>query len=250
MYSQEIRAKARELLHTGQSLNSISKQLGVSRSTLRDWRDRPSASPRRNDCVRCQAQPELPPESPYSHLLGLYLGDGCISMTRKGVFTLRIACCNDYPALIEECVASVQAVRAGPVSRVRAPGCTHVVKCWKHWPCLFPQHGPGKKHLRRIELEDWQREVVQRHPGQFVRGLFHSDGCRVLNWTERSVAGGRKRYAYSRYFFSNESADIMQLCQWALALLDVRWTMPKANTLSVARKPDVAVLDVHVGPKS
>ena len=26
----------------------------------------------------------------------------------------------------------------------------------RHWACLLPQHGPGKKHDRRIELEPWQ----------------------------------------------------------------------------------------------
>ena len=42
--------------------------------------------------------------------------------------------------------------------------------CWdvysfsKHWPCLFPQHGPGKKHQRKIELVPWQQELVDRDP--------------------------------------------------------------------------------------
>ena len=29
-----------------------------------------------------------------------------------------------------------------------------------HLPCLFPQHGPGKKHERAIVLESWQQEIV------------------------------------------------------------------------------------------
>ena len=32
----------------------------------------------------------------------------------------------------------------------------------KHWPCLFPQHGPGRKHTRKIELEQWQVIFVQK----------------------------------------------------------------------------------------
>ena len=60
---------------------------------------------------------------------------------------------------------------------------------WKHWPCLFPQHGPGRKHERPIVLEDWQRTIVEAHPGPFLRGLFHSDGCRAKNWTRKIVAG-------------------------------------------------------------
>ncbi len=46
-----------------------------------------------------------------------------------------------------------------------------------HWPCLLPQAGPGRKHERRIALDPWQDQVVRAHPGDFVRGLFHSDGC-------------------------------------------------------------------------
>src|SRR5262245_36213832 len=85
-------------------------------------------------------------------------------------------------------------VRAGNALRIEAR--------WKHWPCLFPQHGPGRKHERPIVLADWQRQIVAEHPEPLLRGLFHSDGCRVTNWTERAVAGRRKRYVYPRYFFS------------------------------------------------
>ena len=63
-----------------------------------------------------------------------------------------------------------------------------------HWTCLFPQHGPGKKHARTIALEEWQQQIVDAHPGAFLRGLIHSDGCRMTNWTRRRVAGEMKRY--------------------------------------------------------
>ena len=49
------------------------------------------------------------------------------------------------------------------------------------WPCLFPQHGPGKKHLRRIVLTRWQERSVRRAPELLLRGLIHSDGCRFVN---------------------------------------------------------------------
>ncbi len=38
-------------------------------------------------------------------------------------------------------------------------------------------------------LEDWQRDIVEEHPAEFLRGLFHSDGSRVRNWATRMVAG-------------------------------------------------------------
>jgi hypothetical protein len=38
------------------------------------------------------------------------------------------------------------------VGRTAKIGCTEVASYSKHWICLFPQHGPGRKHDRRIEL--------------------------------------------------------------------------------------------------
>jgi hypothetical protein len=40
----------------------------------------------------------------------------------------------------------------------------------KHWPCLFPQHGPGMKHQRRIALEKWQRRICDLYPHRLLRG--------------------------------------------------------------------------------
>jgi hypothetical protein len=115
---------------------------------------------------------------------------------------------------------------------------------------VFPQHGPGRKHERQISLHDWQEQIVIEHSGPLLRGLFHSDGCRITNWTVRPVAGRQKRYEYTRYMFSNESADIRRICTAALDRLGARWTQPRSNLISVARRESVALLDRHVGPKS
>jgi hypothetical protein len=71
------------------------------------------------------------------------------------------------------------------------------------WPCLFPQHGPGRKHERPIALTALAAGDGRRSPVTLIRGLSHSDGCRALN---REVVGGRA-YSYPRYFFSKEYAD-------------------------------------------
>jgi hypothetical protein len=92
-----------------------------------------------------------------------------------------------------------------------------------HWPCLFPQHGPGKKHLRKIELAEWQKVIVEQCPGEFARGLFHSDGCRALNRVRRRLESGERWYEYPRYVFVNESADILFLCGQALDRLGVEF---------------------------
>lgn len=137
--------------------------------------------------------------------------------------------------------------------RVQAPGCVAVTGYSVHWPCLFPQHGPGRKHKRPIVLEPWQREIVDAHPWELVRGLVHSDGCRITNWTTRTVGGVRKRYEYPRYFFTNKSLDIARLCGRTLDELGVEWTCNRskenAYTISVARKESVALMDRHVGAK-
>ena len=94
------------------------------------------------------------PQAPYTYLLGLYLGDGHIASHARGVYRLRIYCANAYPELIRHREDAIGEIIATKVSRVACVGCTQVASS-KHWPCLFPQHGPGRKHERRIELFPW-----------------------------------------------------------------------------------------------
>jgi hypothetical protein len=96
----------------------------------------------------------------------------------------------------------------------------------------------------------WQRLIVRQFPQRFLRGLFNADGCRITNWTEKTVAGERKRYEYPRYQFVNLSSDILDLCSWALDLVGVEHRHPKPIAISVARREAVARLDEFVGPKS
>jgi hypothetical protein len=115
-----------------------------------------------------------------------------------------------------------------------------------HWPCVFPQHGPGPKHRRRIKLAPWQRDLIAEYPWPFIRGMIHSDGCRTLN---RVVVHG-KAYAYTRYFFSNESPDILAIMGDALYYVGIEWCYNRANSISIARRASVALMDDHVGPKA
>jgi hypothetical protein len=106
---------------------------------------------------------------------------------------------------------------------------------------MFPQHGPGPKHKRLIMLADWQQRIVDRYPAPFIRGLIHSDGCRILNWVNNTP--------YPRYHFSNTSADIRMLFGRACDLLGVDWRPNNATNLSVARRASVTLLDEFIGPK-
>jgi len=122
-----------------------------------------------------------------------------------------------------------------------------VVSYWKHWPCLFPQHGPGPKHLREIRLEAWQEEIAHAVPARLLRGLIHSDGSRYMNKVRNRK---RQSYSYPRYEFKNNSKDIRDIFCAACERYGVRWTQMNWKSITVSRKLDVAKLDVIVGPKS
>jgi hypothetical protein len=192
-------------------------------------------------------------ERSYSHLLGLYLGDGHL-VVRPRTVRLIVTCDAAYPRLIDGCRASVE--RTGLPRRVRVEpdptcNCVRVVADSLRWPEAFPQHGPGRKHTRRIELAGWQREVVDRFPQEFLCGLLHSDGCRTVNRFKTMLPSGRvAEYSYPRWFFSNRSADIRGLfCEYC-ERLGIRWTQSNPRNISVAHRASVALLDSFVPAKA
>jgi hypothetical protein len=175
----------------------------------------------------------------------MYLGDGCILRHPRGVWRLEIVLDSIYPGIVAECVDAVRSLlpdKHVAVVENHGRGRYVIVRSYsKAWPCLFPQHGPGRKHERHIALEPWQERIVDAHPRQFVRGLIHSDGCRVAN-----RVNGKD---YPRYFFSQVSDDIRGLFCRSLTQLGIRYTRNDAKNVSIARAPSVARLDEFVGPK-
>lgn len=228
---------------------------GVTVKTIRRWRrlyqrrglprGREQSSAR---CPRCTSAP-LDADA-YVLLLGWYLGDGHLVRARRDVWVLRIVNDVRYAALNREIADTMRRVKPGGTPNTRVhPGCVETKMGWKHWLCLFPQHGSGPKHTRPIVLADWQRELVTHHPEPFVRGLICSDGCRSMNTIKHHRRGIVTTYAYPRYMFSNTSDDIRALYCWALDLLDIPWRRMNSKVISVARKEGVAALDAFVGPK-
>jgi hypothetical protein len=191
---------------------------------------------------------EFGPE--YVHLLGLYLGDGSISSHARGVYRLRVFLDKKYPRIVDDCQRSIEGVMPGStVHRWLTPSNCYSISAYsKGWPCLFPQHGPGPKHTRRIFLADWQQELAERWPEQLIKGLIQSDGCRFTNT-------GRAGWHHPRYAFSNVSTDITSIFCSACDCLGLRWTAAfpgqesAAVSIYVSRKADVARLDEFVGPK-
>jgi hypothetical protein len=152
-----------------------------------------------------------PDEAAYAYLLGIYLGDGRIVTSSPRSSRLSIHCDIAYPRIIEEIEAAIG--KCAPGCRIResrkSRGCLVAIASSPLGPLAFPQHGPGRKHERPIELEGWQREITHRRPEALLRGLIHSDGARCINrFRTKLPSGGIAEYEYPRHFFSNLSADI------------------------------------------
>jgi hypothetical protein len=237
------------LIHFQQGLTAteVARLTGIPRSTVRDWGyGRGIRQPRSRECPGHAT--DRVDGAAYAYLLGMYLGDGCISAHPRGVWRLRITLDAAYAGIISECAAAVEAVAAGRRTAVhKRPGsrCVDVSNYWKHWPCFFPQHGPGPKHARPIELVEWQQRIVSVHPRPFVRGLIHSDGTRIIA-TERKGSYVRRA---PRYVFSNRSEDILGLFRAACDALEVHCTRSSQKQISIYSKAAVARLDEFVGPK-
>ncbi|MFF7275877.1 helix-turn-helix domain-containing protein [Streptomyces griseorubiginosus] len=257
-HGTKVRQKAVTLLRNGAKNAEVARRFNVPMGTVGYWKHQDRAKrgecPGRTPppCPRCDASLD---QLAYAYLLGLYLGDGHIIQNRSMRSpSLSITCAEAHPGLMDECEKAMRSVFPNnSVCRVRRKGCREVKLYSMHLWCLFPQHGPGKKHERIIALEPWQQAIVDDYPWEFIRGLIHSDGCRITNWTTRLVAGERKRYEYPRYFFSNKSDDIRRLFTDTLDKVGVEWTTLARGSdpfnISIARKASVALMDTHVGPK-
>ena len=103
--------------------------------------------------------------------------------------------------------------------------------------------------MRTIELQAWQRAIVRAVPGQFARGLFHSDGYRGINRVRAQLAMAINGMSIRVIFLPTSPRDILRLCGETLDQLGVAWRFSRRNAISVARREAVARLDEFVGPK-
>lgn len=192
MHDRATVALVLSLRREGLGARRIARRTNLPLSTVRDWlaghvpaHSRDGGTSPHPACPACGHEghqfSEL--DRSYVYLLGLYLGDGSISTHPRSVYKLRITLDTKYPGIIVCAAVAMRAVREGHVwvQRRKRQNCVDVSSYWKSWPCFFPQHGPGKKQDRDIELTDWQRVLVDRWPEHLLRGLIHSDGHRFIN---------------------------------------------------------------------
>ena len=170
----------------------ISRITGIPRSTVSGWLN--GRAPRfgvdrtrGGTCLRCgdlrHPFPQLI-DFQYAYLLGLYLGDGCLPRHPRGVYRLHVFLDSAYPIIAAEREAAMSLVMpASRASCLRHPryNMLGVSSYSKHWPRLFPQHGPGVKHKRRIE-----------HLPRYLRSAGRRLAAgRPLERLRRSSGGGR-----------------------------------------------------------
>lgn len=164
----------------------------------------------------------------YYYLLGQYLGDGHISKNSR-TMALRISATSKYQGIIREIMESMELIL--PCNKVyisNKTGCKSVTINSNHLPILFPQHGEGAKHTRKIELVEWQVKYLEENSKYLARGLFHSDG---------SYYGNDRKF----YNFTNCSLDIHIIYQKCLELNDVEF---RFNSKKVSEKHSPAWVTV------
>lgn len=184
----------------------------------------------------------------YAELLGLYLGDGHIS---EGARTarLRIALDGRYRRIVNESEALLRRCfpRNSVGRQLRYGGRMVVLSVYsRHLPCLFPQHGPGVRHSRSINLEQWQEEIVSGEPWPLLRGLIRSDGCSFVNRTGP--------HEYLSFEFFNCSEGIVRIflnaCEQVGVFTRVNFLAARrAWRVRIYRRESVALLLEHVGIK-
>jgi hypothetical protein len=263
MHSSATIAEALRLRdEEGLGARRVARRLDVPLATVRDWHAGKLPRNALNllnghhapaPCERCghDRHPFAEFDERYVYLLGLYLGDGSISRHPRDVYKLRVFLDKKYPKIVDECSSAIADVmpRNAVGRRLTLSNCWEVWSFSRSWPCLFPQHGPGKKHERRIWLAEWQQRLAERWPKALVRGMIQTDGCRFMNT-------GRGGWRHPRYEFKNSSSDLTSIFCTACDRLGLRWTaaFPRDETrgisIYVSRKADVARMDEFVGPKA
>jgi Homeodomain-like domain len=250
VHAFEVRQAALDLVAQGVNDCEISRRLGVPRETVRDWRapryvPNDDARPRnRWVCFRCWRPTSLVLYTPadYAELLGLYLGDGHITQMARAQ-RLRLMLDAKYPTIVDDAADLIaRVVPWNDVGR-QFPHEGRMVTLFayhRHWSCLFPQHGPGKKHERPIILEPWQEGLVEAAPWALLRGLIRSDGCVYINRTGK--------YEYESYEFANCSKGILELFVATCASVGVECRRYDRHA-RIYRRASVTLMLEHVGRK-
>lgn len=223
IYTDKERDYIRELYKNGMKKCDISRKTGICAENIANWIKYPDKDFNRIKNYKSIENFEEylnteEKQKAYSFILAVYLCDGYICTNIKKRFNGApvIHFYNDsrYIKNTKEWADNLQILI--PLSTIRIKKRKNsncfIVKADSHYLIdLFPQHGTGKKHDRKLELADWQKKIVEKYPHEFIRGCIQSDGC---IWFQKN--DNRKRYE-----FTNVSEDIANFFLDALKLIGI-----------------------------
>lgn len=149
--------EVRRLSAGGLSDYAVARTTGVPRSTVQKWRT--GGAPSRGSAAepKLRARPDEP--APYSYLLGVYLGDGHLSVYHGRSAELRIYMDAAYPHLSRLCRESIKMV----VPETRAAHSPHRVAARDH-PSFSPALPPRADPLRWLALHEPVLRAADRRP--------------------------------------------------------------------------------------
>lgn len=248
MRTESERQLAFQLKEKGLNNTEIAKVTGVPRKTIVDWFAKGQeyvvkSSRTLNDIIE-ELKRDSTMRLAYSYVLGLYLGDGYINKFPR-TYRLRVALDKKYPKLNEYAAGKMrQLLPHNDVGIVNFPTHINISVYSKDLAMMFPQHGVGKKHSRNVSLQTWQHALLD--DVQFLKGLFHSDGC----FYRETI---NEKYTYERFCFSNMSRDIQRMFQAACQRhgIDFDVTIGKTNAMitRVSKKDHVRKMKQMIGTK-
>jgi intein-encoded DNA endonuclease-like protein len=160
----------------------------------------------------------------YAYILGLYLADGVVTNNPR-TKRLRISLHSENDLrVIEKCIHNLKLLfpenKTTPHKRTKSK-CVDVSLYNSKLNEYFPQCGVGPKHTRKLELVNWQKEIIHSNLKDFLAGLFDGDGSFYMN---------RKRNVMCAQF-TNKSQDILQWCKSGLDSIGIEYceTYPKSK---------------------
>jgi hypothetical protein len=246
-YDMKIIEKVLRDFENGKNKLQLSKEYNIPRTTLKYWIKNKELNKRplveRKNTSKSIKTIEIEIENNrevYNYILGLYLGDGCISPNKMS-YKLRIVQDIRYPNLINQINESLYLFFNKKVNIGNKKGCNEIIICDKNLPLYFPQHGLGKKHNRKIELSDFQRKNINH--SQLLKGLWVTDGSFYLI-----------KKKYEAYNFTNKSLDIISLFEECLLELGIKYRKRLKNNglwiVEIMKRTEVNKMKDIVGVKS
>jgi hypothetical protein len=176
MRSGDERNTVDTLIARGLNDCQIARETGIPRRTVCEWRgERSKRATTKLSLLSRRERLARVPRPYYAYLLGMYLGDGHITRYPR-TWRMRITLDLRWLRILLLCAEAMEAVfpdnRVAYVVEDRNSRGVVVSVYSNDLPALFPQHGPGVKHLRPIKLADWQGSIVEEHTRHFCGDSF------------------------------------------------------------------------------